>query len=225
MKFYLYLFLIFLPIVLSAQDTIIVYKTFSDFDKDKGEIHTGKLMFDGGFSGSVFEKERYIKFKNTASDVPKDSKKFKIHTGDIWGLSVNHNLFVMIDDGIPMCLLSQGKMFYYENGFAHLKMLLSKRPKKLVAIPERTSRNHNGSEGRTDYPWGSTAYFSVSINSQLIELPRSGDFKAKRLIKDYIYYFPELEEFLSCGNKFMKINFRDCVEEFNGDKLPNRRAR
>ena len=122
-----------------------------------------------------------------------------------------------------MCLLSQGRIFYYENGYAHLKMLLSKRPKKIVSIPGTNTLSENNRTN--EFPWGNVAYFSTSINTQLIELPSSGNLRAKRTIKNYMDDFPEFEGFLSCANKFMKVNFRNCVEEFNNVSLPNRRAR
>lgn len=217
MKLILSILFSLFTILLNAQDSLIVYKNFSDFENQKGEVYEGKLLYQ---SASGTFRKRFIYFKNKTPGISKDQQKIKINTKETWGFMMNNRLFRMIDDtGIPVCLLSHGQLFYYENGVAYLHMLFAKRKKKRAIVSEQTNKN----DRRISYPWGEIAYFSKDINSKLYPLPTSNEIGAKRLLKEYIDIYPELEDFFSCIKGIFKFKNRECIKEFNGGSLPNKK--
>jgi len=201
-----------------AQDSLIVYKNFSDFDNQKGELYEGKLSY---YSVSGVLSKRYIHFKNKAPGISKDQRKIKINTNEIWGFMMNNQLFRMIDDtGIPVCLLSEGQLYYYENGAAYLHMLFGKKERKRAIISQITNSN----TGEISYPWGKIAYFSKEINSKLYLLPTSNEIGARKLLIEYIDLYPELQDFFICIKGVFKFKVRECIKEFNGGSLPNKKV-
>lgn len=202
---------------IQAQDSLIVYKTFGDFDNRKGKLYEGKLFYQ---KASGILKNKIIYFKNKTPGISKNQQNIKINTKEIWGFMMNNRIFRIIDDtGIPVCLLSDGQLFYYENGIAYLHMLFAKRKKKRAMVSEVTNKNN----GNISYPWGEIAYFSKDINSKLYPLPTSNEIGAKKLLKEYIDIYPELEDFFSCIKGIFKFKNRECIKEFNGSSLPDKK--
>ena len=217
MKFILPILFILSSISLNSQDSLIIYKTFSDFDNQTGDLLEGKLIYQKAYGT---KREKYIYFKNKAPGIPKNRQKIKINTKKIWGFMMNNKLFRVIDDtGIPVCLLSEGQLYYYENGLAYLHMLFAKRKKKRAIVTEQRNK-HNGN---ISYPWGEIAYFSKDINSKLYTLPIANEIGARRLLEDYIETYPELENFFSCVKGVFKFKNRECIKEFNGGSLPDKK--
>ena len=201
-----FLLLAFSSIMLHAQDSLIIYKTFEDYQQDKGELRTGDLVYSGTFT---FRK-KYFTLKNKTPDIPKEQKKIKIHGKDMWGFKLNNVLFRVKEKlGIPVCLMSEGKFFYYENGLVHIRILLSKKPRNVEQLTDG---------------WGGRAYFSTEINSELKRLPGFGEIGGNRTNNKYIHRYPELKEFFMCAKGYRYPKLRKCVEEFNGTKLPDRKV-
>ncbi|MFK7771365.1 MAG: hypothetical protein AB8F94_04465 [Saprospiraceae bacterium] len=217
MRFILFIMFSLFTILLKAQDSLIVYKTFSDFDNQTGELYTGKLFYQ---NATTTFKNRFIYFKNKTSGISKDQQKIKINTKEVWGFMINDRLFRMIaDTGIPVCLLSQGQLYYYENGLAYLHMSFAKRKKKRAMVSEQTNKNNRN----ISYPWGQIAYFSKDISSKLYALPTSNEIGARRLLEEYVEIYPELENFFTCIKGVFKFKNRECIKEFNGGSLPSKK--
>lgn len=199
-------FLILFPTVHHAQDSLIIYNTFKDYQKNKGELKTGNLVYSG--TTTSFGK-KWITLKNKTPNTPKAEKKIKIYSQEIWGLKLNNVLFRTKESGTLACLMSEGEFFYYENGLVNIRILLSRRPRDT----EHLSKN-----------WGARAYFSTEINSELIRIPGYGEFGRKKATKNFIRDYPELKEFFTCVKSYRYPILRKCVEEINGGKLPDRKV-
>ena len=80
----------------------------------------------------------------------KDGVKRKVKCKDIWGFLYKGVLFCINDEGpIPVRLMTEGAVCYYENGFAHLKML------------------HDDLE-IAPYEVGNAAYLSKDLKGQIV---------------------------------------------------------
>ncbi len=200
-----FLLLFLFPILLQAQDSLVLYQTFEDYQQNKGELKTGDFIYRG--VTSPFRK-RYITLIDKTPDIPKDQKKIKIYPKGMWGFKLNNALFRIKDKSdVPYCLLSTGKFFYYENGLVHIKILLSRKPINEAHIVDT---------------WGGVAYFSTEINSKLILLPGFGQIGGSRSNNKLIHKYPALKEFFTCAKGYRYPKLRNCVEKFNGEKLPDR---
>ena len=75
---------------------MIIYRTFEDYEQDKGELKTGDLVYDGTYS---FRKQ-YITLKNKTPGIPKGQRKIKIYGKDMWGFELNNILFRIIEKSV-----------------------------------------------------------------------------------------------------------------------------
>lgn len=109
MKFVLSLLCIWLSLVVQSQVT--VFKTFEDFQAEKGETYE--------------EYEKYvINFGSFAMKLKNGSKSTKIKASNIWGFTYGDALFrIEGENNLPVMVLSLGKIVFYGNGLAFLTMI------------------------------------------------------------------------------------------------------
>ena len=187
--------LAFICIACVAQAQVTVFKTFEDFTNKNGETFDEYRRFFSDF-GVYFLKVR------------KGKKSTKFRAKEIWGFSFKDALF-RIDkaEGMPVRVLSVGKIIYYGNGFAHLDMV------------------ETGSNSST-FSFGYHAYVSKSLNSFIIPLEAhykdqfyqvSFGMKLKSFREDY----PEYEPLFDCiGGYYQSVNLiGNCVKEFEAGEL------
>lgn len=130
---------------LFAQDTIIVYNSYSNFLNNTGEIYTdcSSVSWSGG--GSV-----KMKLKNK-----KAGTKRKVKCSQVWGFSFNKNLFRSYPEPAQVVkLYNIGDLCYWENGLGNLSALWDK-------------------SSEADYSIGYKNFISKTIDSPLIALPGS----------------------------------------------------
>jgi len=126
----------------------------------------------------------------------KDGAKRKVKCKDIWGFTYKGILFRIDEEGnIPVRLMTEREVCYYENGFAHLRML-------------RDTSELAGFE------YGNSAYLSKDIKGPIApavfvdddERSTSGKFRAA---------YPGLEPLFKCiGATDSMTNTRQCVVDF-----------
>lgn len=140
-KFSLLTGLLFLFIFTQAQKPQgTIFYTYKDFKADKG-VPVGEYKMKYHVMG------RYVmKFEG-------EMGKTKVEMHKIWGFALGEGLFRINERGFPVRLLSNGKVCYYGNGFAHMSMIIQ-----------------NTNEGT--YRDGYAYYFSNDINSEIV--PYSG---------------------------------------------------
>jgi len=176
----------FLIISISLQSQIIVYRTFEDFQDDKGE------MYDSYLRNTQALGKIILIFK-------KGRKKIRIRCRDIWGFTYD-DAFFRIDtkQDLPTRVLSIGKIVYYENGFAHLGIL--------------KHNIHTGWYGKGYAGYFSEDINSemVPVPSQ----PMSAAKRAIRKFKEKHPEYSELFECL--GKDFSQENLHPCLEKFEG---------
>lgn len=134
----------------------------------------------------------------------KDGVKRKVKCKDIWGFLYKGVLFRINDEGpIPVRLMTEGVVCYYENGFAHLKML------------------HDDLE-IAPYEVGNAAYLSKDLKGQIVparfqegdERSVSGRFRTE---------YPMLEPLYRCiGEQAEMDTIRQCVVDFESGLLGDR---
>ena len=126
----------------------------------------------------------------------KDGAKRKVKCKDIWGFTYKGILFRIDAEGhIPVRLMTEREVCYYENGFAHLRML-------------RDTSELAGFE------YGNSAYLSKDIKGAIVpaifakddERSASGKFRAN---------YPTLEPLIMCiGEIDDMATIRQCVVDF-----------
>jgi len=110
----LILLITILSIKLFSQDTIIVFKDYASYTANTGE-HYDKML---GYTNGVIKVNLILQ---------KNGIETKIKCKEIWGFLYNGYLFrTDIRTGQVAQLISKGKICYYENGIAHLKMIRDK---------------------------------------------------------------------------------------------------
>lgn len=183
---------IFLFISTLASSQTIVYRTFEDLQNKKGEEY-GELDYD--FYGDkwklVFEK---------------GGQKIKIRCEEIWGFEYKGGLFridTQIGKALPIRVIAIGKLVYYENGPAHIKML----------------RNESNSSTYGDFD-GYATYISKTLTSELVPIEKSTimshNIKVAKSIKDFRKVNTEYEDFFNCLNNYRIETVRRCIAEFEG---------
>lgn len=126
----------------------------------------------------------------------KDGVERKVKCKDIWGFTYKGVLFRITDEGpIPVRLMTEGQVCYYENGIAHLKM-----QRDNVELAE--------------YEIGQSAYISKDIKSPIVPARfKEGD---KRSISGrFRIDHPELDALCECiGATEDMDRTRQCVVDF-----------
>ncbi|AXT54669.1 hypothetical protein D1815_02460 [Aquimarina sp. AD1] len=170
---------------------VIVFKNFSDFSDKKGEFYDDYLGY----------KQSNSNFKLV---LKKQGKKYKIDPEEIWGFVYKDALFRMdIENGgkLPVRVISVGKLVYYENGKAHLDMLLDD--------------SSEGSYSRFD---GYSCYISQNLNSNLTPIGRWSTLvkriRLKKKLKAFRKENPEHESFFKCLRNYKMETIRRCISEY-----------
>lgn len=171
-----------------ALSQLTVYKSFIDFKQGNGESYDS--LYFRGYSHSTYANLKlFFKGEN------KRKEKTKVKCKKIWGFTYKGKLFRCTKKGIPLMLVNEGKIFYYENGVAHLYLL-------------------DGSDTGW-YGKGGCCYFSKSMNSSINQLE-------KKFIKKNTQY-SQLSSCIKSKKISDYVLVRSCVFEFegNGPELNN----
>ncbi len=134
----------------------------------------------------------------------KDGVKRKVKCKDIWGFLYKGVLFRINDEGpIPVRLMTEGAVCYYENGFAHLKMLRD----DLEIAP---------------YEVGNAAYLSKDLKGQIVPARfQEGDLRS--VSARFRTEYPMLEPLYRCiGDQAEMDPIRQCVVDFESGLLGDR---
>jgi hypothetical protein len=134
----------------------------------------------------------------------KDSVEHKVKCKDIWGFTYKGILFRITDEGpIPVRLMTEGQVCYYENGVAHLKM-----QRDNVELAE--------------YEIGQSAYISKDISSPIVPA-RFKDGDQRSISGRFREEHPELEALCICiGATEDMDRTRQCVVDFEAGLEVNR---
>jgi hypothetical protein len=161
--------------------SLVVYNTYEDYKAGKGE----SLYEFIGFDWTLGLLHVYYKVKRKGKD------ELRKNVTNLYGFSVGDQ-FYRIVKGKPYRVLMEGKLVYYENGLAHLNMLI-------------------GGEDEYGVEQGDWHLISDNLNSEMVEFPSA---KAKKTFGER----PELQELFDCVEKLKKKKtekVRDCVKENN----------
>ncbi len=134
----------------------------------------------------------------------KDGTKRKVKCKDIWGFTYKGILFRINDEGpIPVRLMTEGAVCYYENGFAHLYM-------------QRDSTELAGFE------YGHASYLSKDIKGPIVPAVfKEGD--QKSVSSRFRSEYPALEPLFKCiGAQAEMDPIRQCVVDFEAGLLGTR---
>jgi hypothetical protein len=169
----------------SAKAEIVVYKTYADFQSKTGE------HYDSYFGWKHALNSISLIFKKNGENV-------SVKTANIWGFVDGNSIYRIDHVGpaeIPYLLVSTGKINYYENGIAHLKL--------------RKNQTFGG-ECEVGLAWA----FSIDLNSDVLV-------HSKKNEQALMEASPAYKEFFDCaGNttmvtkaKFLKV--RVCALKVN----------
>lgn len=179
------LLLFVLMIGYSSYSQVTVYYTYDDFKNEKGENYDD---YHGYFMASAI----------TITFV-KNKKKHKIKCKDMWGFTYKDALF-RIDEfnKVPARLMSFGKIFYYENGVAHLDIL-----------------QRNSTVGSS--PSSFMVFFSKSLETPVVACTSNKTMVARIPYKKFKEDYPEYKALFDCmdGN-YSVTTGRECVSAFQG---------
>ena len=163
-----------------AQRTVI-YRSYDAFRSGNGE-ESGTYK-DIRKKGGVYELR-----------LQRDGHTHEVKCTEIWGLTVNDVLFrIHPVDGVPVRLMAQGAVCYYENGFAHLRM-------------QRT-----GSELEPSGP-GSRSYLGRTLDGEVVPAVFKDDDGPSARFRSGN---PQLEPLFHCIGEHDDLNnTRQCVVDF-----------
>ncbi|HNU56270.1 MAG TPA: hypothetical protein PKN30_06720 [Flavobacteriales bacterium] len=135
----------------------------------------------------------------------KDGVKRKVKCKDIWGFLYKGVLFRINDEGpIPVRLMTEGEVCYYENGFAHLRMV---RDDLEVAT----------------YDVGNAAYLSKDLKGPIVPARFKAD-DTRSPSGLFRTEYPMLEPLYRCiGDNDQMDPIRQCVVDFESGLLGDRR--
>lgn len=163
---------------------VTVYTSYENFKKDEG------IKYED-FQGShhVGSKQIYT-FIN-------GGKKIKESARDMWGFKYKDKLFRIIpESGFIVMLISEGKIVYYENGFAHIQML-----------------KYGSSEGIAS--GGFFCYISEQLDSEIVPVADYSMSPARKPMKKFATENPFIKPLFDCvaGVSSYEV-IRRCVIEF-----------
>lgn len=134
----------------------------------------------------------------------KDGVKRKVKCKDIWGFTYKGLLFRINEEGpIPVRLMTEGAVCYYENGFAHLYM------------------QRDGTE-LAEYEIGHSAYLSKDLKGPIVPARfKAGD--TRSLSGRFRTEYPMLEPMFKCMEDREELDtVRQCVVDFEAGLLGNK---
>lgn len=134
----------------------------------------------------------------------KDGVKRKVKCKDIWGFLYKGVLFRINDEGpIPVRLMTEGVVCYYENGFAHLRML------------------RDDIEAAT-YDVGNAAYLSKDLRGPIVPAKFKVD-DTRSPSGRFRMEYPMLEPLYRCIAERDEMDpIRQCVVDFESGLLGER---
>ncbi|MBL7935241.1 MAG: hypothetical protein JNM51_05465 [Bacteroidia bacterium] len=183
---YLILLITILAVKLYSQDTIIVFKDYASFTSMTGE-HYDKML---GYTNGAIKVNLILQQKGVET---------KIKCIDIWGFLYNGNLFrTDARTGQVARLISKGKICYYENGIAHLKMIRDKTTNETFSI-------------------GYYCYVSKNLETNLVPFPdpNSQVSDANKLLRRFKKDNPEYEYLFKTMNKpYQYYEVRQRISEY-----------
>ncbi|MCB0793969.1 MAG: hypothetical protein KDB88_04460 [Flavobacteriales bacterium] len=162
----------------------VVFATYDDLVQGKGDtlgvfqevgIHMGRYVLD-------FQQEE-------------EKKKERVPCSEIWGFKVNELLFRILEpDHVPLRLMTQGAVCYYENGLAHLRMW-------------------SDSTDVTMIDKGLRSYMSRELNSPIVPAVFTEDEASASAV--FRREHPQFEHLFKCiGGEDDLLNTRQCVVDF-----------
>jgi hypothetical protein len=160
----------------------VAYKSYEDYTKGKGTNYEDYLNYRGTEQVTLILKQ--------------GNEKVKLDCEDIWGFTYKDKLFrVTQDEAIPVCLLNNGKISYYEMGIVYLEAM-KKEPGSVEL------------QNMADY-----FFFSVDLKSEIIDLPILTN---KKSFKEFKSAHPEYKSLFDCIATYMDPSLvRNCVNTFN----------
>lgn len=180
---HLFTFLLFVGISFQtiAKDdfSLVVYDTYEAYTAKKGQA----LYEFIGFDWTLGVLHVYYRIKK--------KEEGRKNLTNLYGFSIGDQ-FYRIVKGKPYRVLMEGKIVYYENGLAHLNMLV-------------------GGENEYVVEQGDWHVISDNLNSEIVEFPSA---KATKEFGDRA----ELQGLFECVEKLRKKKtekVRDCVKENN----------
>jgi hypothetical protein len=171
--------------VISAHANIIVYETYNDYVNDAGEEYDEIAKWTYGMTGK------------TSISLIQNGKKVKIPLEDIWGFKYGEVLFrIAKDENVMARVVSSGKITYYENGDAHLIMLI-------------------GGTNEAIFTQGYYCYVSKDLESEITPMPTKQLLGARKQINEFKEDYPEYSTLFDCiGKNYDYEHVRTCVENF-----------
>lgn len=121
----------------------------------------------------------------------KSGKKIKFNCSEVWGFQYKYKLFRCDPNGIPVRVISAGKIAYYENGLAHLEMI-----------------KYDKEEGK--YTRGFCCYASANLLSRIFPFPPNMNNEA----------YKEIEKFKRDNKQYAKL-FKCIESDYNTSKIPD----
>lgn len=181
--FFSFLFATTISLQSFAKDdfALVVYDTYESYKAKKGE----SLYEFIGFDWTLGLLHVYYKVKRKGKD------ELRKNVTNLYGFSVGDQ-FYRIVKGKPYRVLMEGKLVYYENGLAHLNMLI-------------------GDEDEYGVEQGDRHVVSDNLNSEIIEFP------SKKAEKEFGNR-ADLKALFECMEKLKKKKtekIRDCVKKNN----------
>ncbi len=161
--------------------SLVVYNTYEDYKAGKGE----SLYEFIGFDWTLGLLHVYYKVERKGKD------ELRKNMTNLYGFSVGDQFYRIIKSK-PYRVLMEGKIIYYENGLAHLNMLI-------------------GGEDEYGVEQGDWHLISDNLNSDVVEFPSA---KAKKEFGERA----DLQGLFECVEKLKKKKtekVRDCVKENN----------
>ncbi len=169
-----------------SQAQIKTYSSYEAFQNKEGE------SFDDYKGSFQVTGSRFYSFI-------KDGKKVNVAAKKMWGFSFKNSLFrVLPKTGSIVKVINVGKIVYYENGIAHMDIMLQ-----------------NYTEAYVDY--GFFCYMSENLNSEIIPVADYSMSPARKAMKEFAKTHPETQPFFDCvKDKSATEDIRKCVTQFEG---------
>lgn len=159
--------------------SLTIYDTYADYEAQKG-----RAMFEFiGFDWTLGVLHLYYRVKK------KDEGR--VNVTNLYGFRVGEQFYRIIK-GKPYRVIMEGKVVYYENGLAHLNMLVGQEDESIVEQ-------------------GDWHVISENLNSEIIEFPSA------KATKEFGTR-PELQALFECVDELKKKKtdkVRECVKENN----------
>ena len=174
---------------------VTVYRTFDEYKNGKGQEFDNLKNYK-----QIDAKIRLVLSKNNIESA--------IICKDIWGFMYKNSLFRVDKDNSGYSLamvVATGKLVYYENGLAHLRMLYH----------ETNSSSYDSFDGYA-------AYISKDLNSFMVPIEKASVYthhiKVKKGIKKFKKEYPQFNDFFDCLRNYNIETVRRCIAKFEGYK-------